>query len=65
MVSFVVQKGFKFNYIIHVYCCFYFLCFRTWIQIILLWFMSKNVLLMFSSRSFIISCLIFRFLIHF
>ena len=31
----------------------------------LLWFMSESVLPMFSSRSFIVSVLIFRYLIHF
>ena len=36
-----------------VYFCFYFFNLRRWIQKkILLWFMSKNVLPMFSSRSF-------------
>ena len=34
-------------------------------QRILLWFMSETVLLMFSSRSFIVSGLTFRSLIHF
>ena len=29
---------------------------------ILLWFMSENVLLIFSSRSFMVSCLMFKFL---
>ena len=32
---------------------------------ILLWFMSKNVLTMFFSRSFMVSSLIFKSLIHF
>ena len=32
---------------------------------ILLWFMTKSILPMFSSRSFIVSCLTFRSLIHF
>ena len=31
----------------------------------LLWFVSENVLLMFSSRSFRVSCLIFKLLSHF
>ena len=45
--------------------CFYFLCFRRQIQKIWLQFMSKNVLPMFSSRSFMVSDLTFRPLIHF
>ena len=36
-----------------------------WSKKILLWFMSKNILPMFSSRSFVVSCLIFRPLNHF
>ena len=32
---------------------------------ILLWFMSKSILPMFSSKSFIVSSLTFRSLIHF
>ena len=32
---------------------------------ILLWFMSKSVLPMFSSRSFMVSCLTFRYLVYF
>ena len=32
---------------------------------ILLWFMSKGILLMFSLRSFIVSSFTFRYLIHF
>ena len=37
---------------------------RRWIKKILLWFMSKSVLPMFSSKSFIISGLTLRSLIH-
>ena len=44
--------------------CFYFLCFRRWIQKILLWFLSKSALPVFSSRRFLISGLTFRSLIH-
>ena len=32
---------------------------------LLLWFMSKHVVPMFSSKSFMVSGLIFRYLIHF
>ena len=38
---------------------------RDWSKKILLWFMSQNILPMFFSRSFRVSCLIFRFLNHF
>ena len=45
-VSFAVLK---FNWVVFVYFCFYFLCFRRQIQRKILWVMSKNVLPMFSS----------------
>ena len=41
-----------------------FVCFRRQIEKILLQFMSKSVLHMFSFRSFIVSGLAFRSLIH-
>ena len=58
-------KAFKFNKVPFVYFCFYFLCFRRWIQKISLQLMSKSVLLMISSRNFMVSGLSFRPLIHF
>ena len=54
-------KAFKFSQVPLVYCCFYFHYSRR----ILLWFMSSNVLPMFSSKSFMFSGLTFRSLIHF
>ena len=62
---FFFSKAFKFNYILFVYFCFYFHYSRQWVKKILLQFMSESVLPMFSSKSFIISDLIFRSLIHF
>ena len=66
MVSFSLQKLLRlirshfFNF------GFYFLSFRRQIQKqILLWFTSKDVLPMFSSRSLIVSSLTFRSLTHF
>ena len=44
--------------------CFYFHYFRRWIQKILLWFISEHVLPLFSSKSFIVSGLIFKSLTH-
>ena len=38
---------------------------KRWVQEMLLWFMSKNVLPMFSSKSFIVSSVTFRSLIYF
>ena len=57
-------KALKFNY---VQCLFLFLFSLLWegSKKILLWFMSKSILPMFSYRSFIVSGLIFRSLIHF
>ena len=58
-------KAFKFNCVPCVYFCFCFHYSRMQIQKkILLQFISKSVLLMFSSRSFIVSGLIFRSLIY-
>ena len=64
MVSFVVQKLLS---LIGSICLFLFLFHysRRWIKKILLQFMSKSVLPMFSFRSFIVSSLTFRSLIHF
>ena len=52
--------------VIYFYFCFCFLCFRRdRSKNILLWLMSESVPLMFSSRSFMVSGLIFRSLIYF
>ena len=48
-----------------VYYCFYFICFGRWIQKILVQFMSKSILSIFSFGSFIVSGLTFKCLIHF
>ena len=61
MVSFSVQKLLS----LIRYQCFYFHYSRGWIKKILLWFMSKCVLPIFSSRSFTVSGLTFRYLIYF
>ena len=45
--------------------CFYWPYSRRWISKMLLWFTTKSVLPRFSSRSFIVSSLIFRSLVHF
>ena len=47
---FCYAESLKFNSVLLVYFCFYFLCFRRQTQKILLRFMSMNVL--FSSKSF-------------
>ena len=51
--------------IICLFFCFYFYYYRKQIQKIVLWFMSKSVLPMFLSRSFMVSGLTVWFLIHF
>ena len=48
-----------------VYFCFYFQYSGRWVMEDMLWFMSESALPMFSSRSFIVSGLTFRSLIHF
>ena len=58
-------KSFKFYWVSFVYFCFYFHYSRKWSNKTLLQFMLKSVLPMFSSRSFIVSSLTFRSLIHF
>ena len=64
LVWFLLYKSFQFNFLPFVYFCFHFLCFRRQSEQILIQFMSKSVLPMFSS-SFMVSHLIFRSLIHF
>ena len=58
-------KAFKFNQVPLVYFCLYFHYSRTWVieDLALLYVIS--VLPMFSSKSFIVSCITFRSLIHF
>ena len=63
IVSFAVQKLFKFNRVPLVYFWFYFHYSRRWVRGSC--FMSSSVLPMFSSKSFIVSGLIFRSLTHF
>ena len=62
---FFCAKAFKYNLVPFVYFCFYFCYSRRWVQKISLQCMSKSVLPMFSSKSFIVSGLTFRSLIHF
>ena len=57
-------KCFKFYYIPLVYLCFYFHYSRRWVKD-LLWFMSKSVLPLFSSKSFIVYGFTVKSLIHF
>ena len=58
-------KAFKFNEAPLVDFFFIFITIGGGSKIILLWFMSESVLSMFSSKSFIVSCLTLRSLIHF
>ena len=65
MVSFAVQKllnSIRFHLFIFV---FIFITLEGVFKKILLWFMSKSVLPMFSSKNCIVSNLTFRSLIHF
>ena len=66
MVSFAVQKLLSlFRSDLFIFC-FYYLYFRRWIlKKILLQFMLKSVLPLFSSKNFIVSGSTFRSLIHF
>ena len=65
MVSFAVQKLLSLIRSHLGFFCFYFHYSRRWIKKILLRFMSKSVLPLFSSKSYIVSGLTFRSLIHF
>ena len=60
MVSFTVQK--LLNYLPFVY--FYFHYSRRWVKEDLAVFLSTSVLPMFSSKSFVVSALTVKFLIH-
>ena len=57
-------KAFKFNQVPFVYFLFYFYYSRRWVRDHLC-FISKGVLTIFSSKSFIVSGLIYKSLIHF
>ena len=64
MVSFALQKLLSLIISHCLYCCFCFLCFETDPKKILVYFMSKSILLVFST-SFMVSGLTFIFLICF
>ena len=63
--SLCCAKACKFNQVPLVYFCFYFHYSRTWVVEDLALFYVISVLPMFSFKSFIVSCLTFRSLIHF
>ena len=65
MISFAVQKLFKLIRSYLFIFVFISITLGGGSQRILLWFMSESVLPMFSSKSFIVSGLTFRSLIHF
>ena len=56
-------KAFKLNWIPFVYFCFYLHYLRRWVTEDLAVIYAESVLPMFSSKSFIVSDLTFRFLI--
>ena len=58
-------KAFKFNQVPLVYFCFYFHYFRRWVTEDIALIYDIGVLPMFSSKSFTVSGLTFRSLIHF
>ena len=59
------EKAIEFNEVPFVYFCFYFFCFKRQIFKKYLYDLCQSVLLMFSSRSFMVSSLTFRSLFHF
>ena len=65
MVSVAVQKLLSFIRSHLFIFVFFFITLGGGSEKILLWFMSKSVFPMFSSKSFIVSSLTFRSLIHF
>ena len=65
MVSFAVQKLLSFTRLHLFIFVFISITLEGGSKKILLWFMSKSVLPMFSSKSFIVSSLTFRSRIHF
>ena len=64
IVSIAVKNLFKFNQVPLVYFYFYFLYSRRWVIEDLALFMPSGVLLMLSSKNFIVSGLTFRSLIQ-
>ena len=65
MVSFAVQKLLSLIRYHLFILAFISIALGAWPKKTLVWFMSQNVLPMFSSRSFMVSCLIFRSLSNF
>ena len=59
------SKAFEFNYIWFIYFCLYCHIQEGGSNKILLWFMSKSILPMFSSGNFIVSAITFWSWIHF
>ena len=57
-------KVFKLNYVPLVYFCSYFNYFRRWIKKGIAVICTKQCLPMFSSKSFIVVSLLFRYLMH-
>ena len=65
VISFAVQKLLSFiRSYLFLFACISFVL-DNWSKKTLVWFMSENILLMFSSRSFMVSCLIFTSLNYF
>ena len=62
---FCLEKGFKLNQVPLVYFCFHFHYSRRWVKNTQLLFMMNSILLIFSSKTFIVSAVTFRSLIHF
>ena len=65
MVSFAVQKLWSLIWSYFLIFAFISFALGAWSKKILLWFMSKNVLPRFSSRSLMVSCFTFKSLSHF
>ena len=65
MVSFAVQRFISLIKSHLFIFAFVSIALGDWPKKTLAWFMSENVLPMFSSRSFMVSCLIFKSLSHF
>ena len=65
MVSFAVQKVIRLIRSHLFSFAFISIALGDWLKKTLVWFMSENVLPMFSCRSFMVSCLILKSLSHF
>ena len=66
MVSFTVLKLLGLiTFHLFIFACFFSFALEDWSKKIFLWFMSKTVLPMSSSRNFMVSILTFRSLIYF